>query len=180
MNNPNLTINGSGDFSLIIDATAAPVDESSYDAAAAMFGNVTKVTVKNEFEAKDHFGSYRGLRVLDKRRVTKVQKGYMITTDEFDIRAIRSVFFAEQGADAGTSPDYHTFVPFSAPQGLRGFARLRMWDVEDRTNPRLIHKDFYCVVTPDGDVELAEEDATLTLRIDVLSPVGTVFLKQSS
>lgn len=178
MNNPNLTLVGTGDFSLIIGATAAPANESDYDATTAAFGNVKEVTVMNEQEVKDHFGSYRGVRILDRSVTTQLRKGYKLKLDEVEKRAIMALFYASQGSDTETSPDYETFIPFAQPQSLRGFGRIRLWDTQSQTNPRFIHKDFHCVVRFEGDLMLGEDMTDFELKVDVLSPVGTVYLRK--
>lgn len=178
MNNPNLTLVGTGDFSLIIGATTAPANESEYDAASAAFGNVKEATVMNEQEVKDHFGSYRGIRILDRSVTTQLRKGYKIKLDEFEKRTVQALFYANQGADTGTNPDYQTFTPFGQPQSLQGFGRLRMWDTRSQTNPRFMHKDFFCIVRFEGDFSLGEDFSEYELKVDVLSPVGTVYLRK--
>lgn len=180
MNNPNLTLVGTGDFSLIIGAAAAPANESDYDAAAATFGNVKEVTVMNEQEVKDHFGSYRGIRILDRSVTTQLRKGYKLKLDEFEKRAVMALFYASQGADTGTNPDYETFTPFGQPQSLQGFARIRMWDNQSQTDPRFMHKDFLCIVRFEGDFSLGEDFSEYELKVDVLSPLGTVYLRKDA
>lgn len=181
MNNPNLTLVGTGDFSLIIGATAAPVNESEYDKTSwqpNMLGNVKEVTVLNEQEVKDHFGSYRGIRILDRSVTTQLRKGYKLKLDEFDHRAIQTLFYANAGADTATTPAYQTFTPFGQPQSLQGFGRLRLWDTRSQVNPRFIHKDFLCIVRFEGDFSLGEDFSEYELKVDVLSPVGTVYLRK--
>jgi hypothetical protein len=178
MNNPNLTLVGTGDFSLIIGATAAPANESDYDATTAAFGNVKEVTVMNEQEVKDHFGSYRGIRILDRSITTQLRKGYKLKLDEFERRVVMALFYASQGADTSTNPAYETFIPFGQPQSLQGFGRIRMWDNLSQSNPRFIHKDFLCVVRFEGDFSLGEDFSEYELKVDILSPVGTVFLRK--
>lgn len=178
MNKPNLTLVGTGDFSLIIGATAAPVNENEYDATPAAFGNVKEVTILNEREVKEHFGSYRGIRILDHSVTTQLRKGYKLKLDEFEKRTIQALFSASQGADTATEPAYETFTPFGQPQSLQGFGRLRMWDTLSQTNPRLMHKDFFCIVRFEGDFSLGEDFSEYELKVDVLSPVGTVYLRK--
>lgn len=180
MNNPNLTLAGTGDFSLITGITAAPANEADYDGASAAFGNVKELTVMNEQEVKDHFGSYRGVRVLDESVTTQLRKGYKLKLDEFERRAVQMLFYGTQGADTMTDPDYETFVPFAQPQSLRGFARIRMWDTRSQVNPRFIHKDFFCVVRFEGDFSLGDDFAEYELKVDVLSPVGTAYLRKDA
>lgn len=180
MNNPNITLVGTGDFSLIIGTAGIPANESAYDATTAMFGNVKEVTILNEQEVKDHFGSYRGVRILDRSVTTQLRKGYKLKLDEVEKRVIMTLFYAAQGSDTGTTPDYETFVPFGQPQSLRGVARLRLWDTASNQNARMIHKDFYCVVRLEGDLTLGEEFSEYELKVDVLSPVGTVYLRKDS
>lgn len=178
MNNPNLTLVGTGDFSLITGVSAAPANESDYDAVSATFGNLKELNVLNEKEVKDHFGSYRGIRILDRSVTTQLRKGYKLKLDEFDHRAVQALFYASAGADTNTTPPYRTFTPFSQPQSLQGFARIRLWDTRSRVNPRLIHKDFFCIVRFEGDFSLGEDFTEYELKVDVLSPVGTVFLRK--
>lgn len=180
MNNPNLTLVGTGDFSLIIGANAAPASEADYDASAASFGNIKEVTILNEQEVKDHFGSYRGVRILDRSVTTQLRKGYKLKLDEFDHRAIQALFYAVAGADTVTAPAYQTFTPFGQPQSLQGYARVRMWDTIDQVNPRFIHKDFSCIVRFEGDLTLGEDFSEYELKVDVLSPVGTVYLRKDA
>lgn len=178
MNSPHLTLTGTGDFSLLIGASAAPASESAYDASTALFGNVREVTILNEQEVKEHFGSYRGVRVLDRTVTTQLRKGYKLKLDEVDRRAVIALFYASQGADIGTAPAYETFTPFAQPQSLQGFARLRIWDDQSQVNPRLIHKDFRAVVRFEGDLSLVDTFVEYELKVDVLSPVGTVYLRK--
>lgn len=180
MNNPHLTLAGTGDFSLILGATAVPSAEADYDATTAMFGNLKEVTILNEHEVKEHFGSYRGVRILDRVATTQVRKGYKLKLDEVEARALMSLFYASQGVNTGGAPDYETFVPFGAPQLLRGMGRIRLWDTQSETDPRLIHKDFYAVVRFEGDLTLGDDFAEYELRVDLLSPVGTVYLRQDA
>jgi hypothetical protein len=178
MNNPNLTLVGTGDFSLLINATAAPASEADYDAAAAMFGNVKEATILNEQEVKDHFGSYRGIRIRDRSVTTQLQKGYKLKMDEFDSRTIQTLFYASKGSDTATNPIYETFTPFAQPQSLQGFGRVRLWDSTSQVNPRFVHKDFFCIVRFEGDFSLGEDFSEYELKVDVLSPVGTVYLRK--
>lgn len=178
MNNPNLTLVGTGDFSLIIGATAPPGSETDYDSASAAFGNVRELTVLNEQEVKDHYGAYRGVRILDRSVTTQLRKGYKLKLDEVERRAIEALFYATKGDDTATNPPYETFTPFTQPQSLRGFGRIRMWDNHSQTHPRFIHKDFLCVARFEGDLTLGDDFAEYELKVDVLSPVGTVYLRK--
>lgn len=180
MNNPNLTFVGTGDFSLLIGASQPPANESDYDDPSAIFGNVKEVMMLNEQEVKDHFGSYRGVRILDRSVTTQIRKGYRIKLDEVDKRTMMALFYATQGADTTTNPAYETFTPFGQPQSLRGFGRIRLWDTESSSNPRFVHKDFACVARFEGDLSLGEDFTDYEIKIDVLSPVGTVYLRKDS
>lgn len=180
MNNPNLTFAGTGDFSLIIAATEAPAQEDAYDAASAAFGNLKEVVVVNEQEVKEHYGTYRGIRILDQTVTTQLRKGYKLKFDEFEERAVRALFNAQKGDPTTTTPPYDTFIPFTSPQSLKGFARVRLWDSRSQENPRMYHKDFLCVVRFEGDFTLGEDFSEYELRVDVLSPVGTVYLRKDS
>lgn len=180
MNNPDLTLVGTGDFSLIQGASTAPASEIEYDDPLSIFGNVKEVTVLNEQEVKEHFGSYRGIRILDRSTTTQVRKGYRIKLDEVDKRAIIALFYAAQGANTVSDPVYETFTPFGQPQSLRGFARLRLWDTTSEVNPRFLHKDFACVVRFEGDLTLGDDFTDYELKVDVLSPVGTVYLRKDA
>ena len=179
MNNPQLTLTGTGDFSLILGATAAPPTEASYDAVAAMFGNVKEVVILNEQEVKDHFGSYRGIRMLDRSVTTQLRKGYTLKLVEVDKRAIMALFYASTtySTTLGGTP-YETFVPFGQPQSLNGFARLRLWDDTSNSKPRLVHKDFRAIVRFESDLTLGEDFTDYQLKVDVLSPVGLVYLRK--
>jgi len=178
MNNPNLTLVGTGDFSLIPNTSAVPASESDYDAATALFGNVKSITILNEQEIKKHFGSYRGTRILDRVETTQTEKGYRVTLDEIDDRFIKAFFYASQGSDLGTSPDFETFTPFGAPNPLVGMGRIRMWGPDSEVDPRFMHKDFYATVKAEGDFELGEDFTDFQLTVYVLSPVGTVYLRK--
>ena len=180
MNNPNLTLAGTGDFSLIVGATEAPAQEDAYDAASAPFGNLKEVVVLNEKEVKDHFGTYRGVRILDQTVVTQLRKGYRLKFDEFEERAVQALFNAALGEDTGIDPVYRTFTPFTQTQGLKGFGRVRLWDTRSQENPRMIHKDFLCIVRFEGDFTLGEDFSEYELKVDVLSPVGVVHLRKDA
>ncbi len=180
MPNPNLLLIGSGDFSLISGVAAAPVNEADYDAADAMFGNLKAFSFQNQAETKEHFGSYRSVRILDKVFTTQLRLGYMLQLEEVNDRVVETLFYGAAGALTGTNPDYREIAPLQRPQSLNGFARLRVWDDQDAQNPRLVHKDFQCNVRLNNQPELAEEWFGYELKVDVLSPVGTVFLRQEA
>lgn len=180
MSDPSLLLIGSGDFSLITGISVAPDNEADYDSAAAMFGNLKAYSIQNQAETKEHFGSYRGVRILDKVFTTQLRLGYMLQLEEVDDRVVETLFYGRAGALTGTAPDYRQVTPLLNPQSLNGFARLRTWDDADPQNPRLMHKDFRCNARLNNQPEMGEDWFGYELKVDVLSPVGTVYLRQDA
>lgn len=166
----------SGDFSLLIDSAEKPAQDTAYDDATTLIDGIKKVVISNKAEEKEHFGASKGIVSLDEVSFFKHQLGYKLTSEKFDARMVRSLFFASQGTDSGTAPAaYETFTPLSTPQGLRGFARLRLWDRKNQVNPRFIHQDFECLVKVSNDPEINPEDYTsLELEVRVIGAVGTI------
>lgn len=179
-NSPFLTLAGTGDLALIPDTKTPPSAETEYDAASAAFGNIKELTILNETEIKKHFGSYRGVRILDHSVTTQISKGYKLKCDEVDAKAIKALYFASQETDITTPAPYEVFTPFGLLKGLRGMFRVRLWDAFDREYPVLVHKDFYGVLHMEGDLTLGEDFSEYEFRLDVLDPVGTVLLKKRS
>ena len=91
MSNANLLLIGGGEFSLITGATAAPASETDYDAGAALFGNVESVSIQNQAETKEHFGTYRGVRILDRVHITQLRLGYTLQLEEVDDRIVETL-----------------------------------------------------------------------------------------
>lgn len=180
MPDPSLLLIGSGDFSLVTGVSVAPADEVSYDDTAAMFGNLKAFSFQNQAETKEHFGSYRNVKILDRVFTTQLRLGYMLQLEEVDDRIVEAMFYGSSGALTGTNPDYRQITPLVNPQSLNGFGRLRIWDDVDPQNPRLMHKDFQCNMRLNNQPELGEDWFGYELKVDVLSPVGTVFLRQDA
>lgn len=181
MSNPNLLLIGTGDFSLITGATTIPETEAAYDAAGAMFGNLKTFSFQNQAETKEHFGSYRGVRILDKVFTTQLRLGYLLQLEEVDDRLVETLFYGSaSGEQTNTVPKYKVINPLRRPQQLTGFARLRVWDDRDAQNPRLIHKDFWCSVRLNNQPEVGEDWFGYELKVDVLSPIGTVYLREDA
>ncbi|QYY34612.1 hypothetical protein [Ruficoccus sp. ZRK36] len=180
MPNPNLLLIGSGDFSIITGITAAPANEAEYDDANAMFGNLKAFSFQNQAETKEHFGSYRSVKILDRVFTTQLRLGYLLQLEEVDDRAVESLFYGASGELTGSNPDYREINPFQRPQSLTGFARLRVWDDKNSQSPRLMHKDFWCNVRLNNQPEVGDEWFGYEMKVDVLSPVGTVFLRQDA
>ena len=180
MPDPNLLLIGSGDFSLITGINVAPENEADYDAASAMFGNLKAFSFQNQSETKEHFGSYRGIRILDKVFTTQLRLGYMLQLEEINDRIVETLFYGESSGLTGSNPDYREVTPLLRPQSLSGFARLRVWDDRDQQNPRMMHKDFRCNVRLNNQPELGDDWFGYEFKVDVLSPVGSVFLRQDT
>ncbi len=180
MPNPNLLLIGSGDFSLITGTTVVPESEAAYDEASAMFGNVKTFSFQNQAETKDHFGSYRSVKILDRVFTTQLRLGYLLQLEEVDDRAVEALFYGVSGELTGTDPDYRKINPLQRPQNLNGFARLRVWDDKHAQSPRLIHKDFWCNVRLNNQPEVGDEWFGYEMKVDVLSPVGTVYLRKDA
>lgn len=107
--------------------------------------------------------------------------GYLLQLEEVDDRLAESLFYGSgTGEETNTTPKYRIINPLRRPQSLTGFARLRIWDDRDTQNPRLIHKDFWCSVRLNNQPEAGEDWFSYELKVDVLSPIGTVYLRQES
>ena len=118
------------------------------------------------------------MRILDRSVTTQLRKGYKLKFDELDKRAIQALFYASQGSDVGSNPAYETFTPFALPQSLQGFGRVRLWDTTSQINPRFMHKDFLCIARFEGDLPVGEDFCQYELKVDVVSPVGTLYLRK--
>ncbi len=181
MPNPDLYLIGTADFSLITGATEAPAQESDYDQASAMFGNIDSVGVQNSSETREHFGSYQGVKVLDDVHVTQLRLGYTLTCHEVDDRMIETMFYGQAGAPTTGDPVYSQITPIAGSQTLKGFGRLRVFDGKSPANPRLIHKDFLCRVNLSSQPDLNDENYfSFELKVDILHIVGTVLRRRDS
>lgn len=175
-------LKATGDFSLILDAAVAPTLQSEYDAATADFGQIKSLSIINSAERKEHFGNANGVLVRDAIHFTKHILGYKLTCEEFDPSVIRALFFAgAPGADATIDTQaYQPFTPLSAPQMLKGFARLRLWDHQSTTKPRLIHTDFSCQVVLASQPDFGEDWASVDLEVLITSTLGIVNLRKDA
>lgn len=180
MPDPSLLLIGSGDFSIVTGVAVAPANEAEYDGAEAMFGNMKAFSFQNQAETKEHFGSYRGVRILDDVFTTQLRLGYLLQLEEINDRIVETLFYGESAGLTASSPGYREITPLLRPQSLSGFGRLRVWDQRDPQNPRLMHKDFRCNVRLNNQPELGEDWFGYEFKVDVLSPVGTVFLRQDA
>lgn len=179
--NPKNLLKATADFALLIGATAAPAQQSDYDAAAALFGNIKSAAIMNKAERKEHFGNANGLLVRDAIHFTKHVLGYKLVQEEFETKVLRALFFA--GAPGTATIDaqaYKTFTPLAAPQMLSGFGRLRLWDHQSQTKPRLIHTDFSCQVVLASEPDFSEEWASVDLEVLITGTVGTVNLRDDA
>lgn len=180
MNDPKKTILGTGDFALIIGASAAPADEDDYDLAANDFGNVSNVALSNESTLVEHMGSYKGLKIRDDAVITGLKNGFTLTVDEFSEQAFRGMFLAGAGVDDSDDSTYTKYIPVSAANTLKGYGRLRIHKAGE-SEPRIIWKNFECIVRAssmpnfDGD-----NHASLELEVTVLADLGEVLVKKTA
>ena len=88
--NLNALLIGTGEFSFALGATTP--------AAAAIqgyrdFGNITAFQIDASGEDKKHYGSYRGVTRKDDLRKQKIELGYKLTCDEWDLAKLQFLFF---------------------------------------------------------------------------------------
>jgi len=167
---------GNGELSFIIGQSAVPTAESEYDASGVAQFVTRNVRFLMEQEVKKHYGVYKGLRILDDVAITQIEMGYGLTLEEVTKEALQMMLLDDGLTTNETGPpEYQQLVPFSNGMALDGFARLRVWDERDQTNPRLMHKDFRGKLVLDGNPELGEDWFTFDANLYVLSPVGTFF-----
>jgi len=86
---------GTGEFSFSEDAT------SEADAATRGYrdlGNVKAFSLQPESSPLEHEGSYRGIKRVDRRKITKIKHGYLLTVDEFKDLVMWLAFFGAAGA----------------------------------------------------------------------------------
>ncbi len=93
--NTSALLIGTGEFAAAIGATTLA------QAAALGYrdiGNVTAFDITPAGEEKKHFGSYRGVLRKDDQRKRKIEVGYKLTADEFNVEMLK---FALYGANNG-------------------------------------------------------------------------------
>jgi hypothetical protein len=87
---------GTGEFSFAEGA-------ASVVAALAIgfvdFGNLTAFGVQTKNTTKEHLGSYRGVRRIDRTFILQTQLGYQLTSDEWDTNKLRFAFYGDQGTN---------------------------------------------------------------------------------
>jgi len=178
---------GNGDLSILANIwsggmptprTEPPLSESEYDQVPAemngfegMFGNCTVFKFENKIESKERFKSVRGLRVLDDSVAVQIQHGYIVTIDEFDARMAYLLFSggrAQPPTEFIGGATYDIVTPFTAPQGIRGYGRVRIWDPRDQVHPRLFDTGFYCVARLNNQPDFGDDFFKLELKLDIL------------
>lgn len=86
---------GTGEFSFSENAISVA------DAAVRGYrdlGNVKAFSLQPESTPLEHLGSYRGVKRVDKRKVTQIKHGYLLTLDEFRDINLLMAFYGEAGA----------------------------------------------------------------------------------
>lgn len=178
-NNTQKMIIGNGNFSLIVGATAKAAAETEYDAATAAFGNISSIAFNNESTMVEHMGSYNGVKIRDDVFLTSIKNGFKLTCEEFDQFAMRGLFFAAEGV-ADTDPDFLKYVPMSAANSLRGYARLQIYDGRDSTGvPVIKWVDFSCLCKISSQPTFDGENyASYEMDVQVLADLGEVIVKK--
>jgi hypothetical protein len=91
--NLNALVIGTGEFSFANGA-------ASVVAAQAIgwvdFGNVTTGSIQSKATTKEHKGSYRGIKRVDKTHVTETKVGYQLKFDEIDAKKVAITFRGTQ------------------------------------------------------------------------------------
>ena len=98
---------GTGEFSFSEDAASVSDAQSK---GFLDFGNVTASTPSPEQTKEEHFGSYRGVRRVDKTAVTENKLSYKIKVDEFNKSNLEILF-------GGAATTGHTQAALSAVAG---------------------------------------------------------------
>lgn len=80
-------------------------------------GNLPKVTVNVSAEFKEHMGSYRGRKKLDRTTATEMKIEYQATADEFDWRNLGFLFFGDPDYDWGAQASDNSQTGLSAAAG---------------------------------------------------------------
>ena len=175
--NTSRIFSGAGDFAMIIGSTAAPTDETDYDLAENSFGNVAAIDPANESEAQEIFGSYNGVLILDEILNTSHKIKFKLTCDEVGHQAIRAMFGADEGT-ANTDVEFMDYTPLTGANSMTGFARLRIYDAKDNTDPRVEWKNFKCHVKLSSQPKFDGKYNTFEYEVTVLGNVGTVTVKK--
>jgi len=177
MPDPTKLIIGGGEFSLVESPQGTVPADAEYDAPENSFGNIRAITFNNETELKEHFGTYKNLRVLDDAFATMLKLGYTLGMDEVTDKVLRVWYLGgpvKPVADFDAGYDAVEVVPLGSPQFLRGWGCLRIYDQMSDSVPRIVHKDFFCLVRLNSQPQLAEEYLEYEFSITVLSPRGRV------
>lgn len=83
---------GTGEFHFSEGALTA-VEAGTAGKGYRSFDNVKAFALQPEAEQKEHVGSYRGIRVVDKTIITQAKFGYRLTLDTFDLQKLLFMFF---------------------------------------------------------------------------------------
>lgn len=83
---------GTGEFHFSEGATTAAL-AGGVGKGYRSFDNVKAFALQPEAEQKEHVGSYRGVRRVDKTIVTQVKFGYRLTLDTFDLQKFLFMYF---------------------------------------------------------------------------------------
>ncbi|MEE4212845.1 MAG: hypothetical protein V2I43_26665 [Parvularcula sp.] len=180
MTDPRQLLIGNGTFSFYQSDTA-PISDTLYDGAAHKIGNVKAFTFQQQGETKEHFGSYGGVKILDRVYTTMLRLGYTLQVEQASEFGLQTLFYGDEATGAGLyNWNYRAFTPLQNSQGFKGFGRLEIWDAAMPQVPRLVHKDFYCSIRLNNQPEFGDDWFSYELKVDVLSPVGKVYFRNPS
>jgi len=115
MTDPRQLLIGTGLFSFV-EGTERPPDDDMYNATEFQFGNVKAFTFQTQSETKDHFGSYGGVKILDRVHTTMLRLGYTLQLEQMHELGVRALFFG--GAAEGGNYNnwtYRKLTPLAAP-----------------------------------------------------------------
>lgn len=84
---------GTGEFLFSEAATLAAARAAGF----IDFGNVTAYSIEPDNTVQEHTGSYRGVRRVDKRKVTQTKLQYKLKCDEWNLQNLKILFGATEG-----------------------------------------------------------------------------------
>lgn len=140
------------------------------------FGNVLNVSVNSSVEELKHYGSYNGVRRVDRTSITQSELAYTVRLDEIDERVLKVLMCAAPSTNSKAG--YTAFEPLKN-FNIKGIGVIQIQDVDDDEGaPRFIHEYFGCELKIDGAVDFDPSKwAEASLVITMTNPKGTFYVK---
>lgn len=140
------------------------------------FGNLVSISMNASKEELKHYGSYSGVRRVDRTVITQAELAYTLRLDEIDKRIIEVLVQAAAGT--GTKTGYTALEPLK-DFNIKGIGCLEIQDVDDEDgSPRIIHEYFGCELKVDGAVDFNPQNwSEASLVVTMTNPKGTFWVK---